>query len=92
MPHDDTIDDIPNSNHPITPPNNDLPPTDMSITKDRSQDLLADDDDLASQTSDHLNMQSHAQPPNPHHYHKCTRGAASLSTSSTSDSPSHSYV
>jgi hypothetical protein len=82
----------PNANHPITPPNNDLPPTDMSITTDYSRDLLANNDDLASQTSNHLNMQSHAQPLNPHHHHKRTRDAASLSTSSTSDNPSHSYV
>jgi len=64
----------------------------MSITADRSRDLLAADDDLASQTSNHLNMQSHAQPPNPHHYHKCNHAAASLSTSSASDNPSRSYI
>jgi hypothetical protein len=89
----------PNANHHITPPNNNLPTTDMSITTDRSQDLLDDDDDLASQTSpDHLNMQAHTQAhtqtPNHHHHHKRTRDAASLSsTASTSyNDPSHSYV
>jgi len=75
----------PNANHHITPPNNNLPTTDMSITTDPSRDLLDDDDDLASQTSsDHLNMQAHTQAhtqtPNHHHHHKRTRDAASLSS------------